>query len=137
MIMRALVLGVALLLVSGCASQNSHVLAGGNQVELRSMQTRAFDTTEQEKMLRAVISTLQDLDFIIDKADEELATVTGTKLSGYQVRMTVTVRPRGESQLLVRANAAYNLRAIEDPQPYQDFFSALSKSLFLVAHNVE
>lgn len=137
MIMRALVLGVALLLVSGCASQNSHVLAGGNQVELRSMQTRAFDTTEQEKMLRAVISTLQDLDFIIDKADEELATVTGTKLSGYQVRMTVTVRPRGESQLLVRANAAYNLSAIEDPQPYQDFFSALSKSLFLVAHNVE
>jgi len=124
-------------LLSGCASQNSHVLAGGSQVELRNMQTRAFDTTDSEKMLRTVIATLQDLGFIIDKADDDLGTITATKLSGYQVRMTVTVRPRGETQLLVRANAMYNLKAIEDPQPYQDFFSSLSKALFLTAHNVD
>lgn len=137
MIIRVLAFVFSVVFLSGCASQNSHVLSGGSQVELRSMQTRAFDTTDKEKMLRTVISTIQDLGFIVDKADDDLGTVTGTKLSGYQVRMTVTVRPRGEKQLLVRANAMYNLSAIEDPQPYQDFFNSLSKSLFLTAHNVE
>ena len=51
--------------------------------------------------------------------------------------MTVSVRPRGESQLLVRANAQFRLKAVEDPKPYQDFFAALSKSMFLEAHQVE
>ncbi|MBR9910688.1 MAG: hypothetical protein GYB33_10110 [Gammaproteobacteria bacterium] len=130
-------IAVTLSMLVGCASQNSHVLAGGSQVELRSMQTRAFDTSNKELMLRTVIATLQDLGFIIDKADSDIGTVTATKLSGYQIRMTVTVRARGETQLLVRANAMYNLKAIEDPQPYQDFFNSLSKAIFLTAHDVD
>ena len=88
-------------------------------------------------MLRNVIATLQDLGFVVDKADEDLGAITGTKLNGYRIRMTVVVRPRGETQLLVRANAHYNLEPIEDPRPYQDFFVALEKSLFLTAHNVD
>ena len=35
------------------------------------------------------------------------------------VRLTVTMRPRGETQLVVRASAQYYLKAIEDPEPYQ------------------
>jgi hypothetical protein len=70
---------------------------------------------------------------VIDKADATLGTVSATKLNGYLVRMTVTVRPRGETQLLVRASAQYNLKAIEDPQPYQQFFSALERAMFLTA----
>ena len=120
-----------------CASQDSHVLSGGSQVELRSIQTRAFDTGDKELVARNIIATLQDLSFVIDKADLELGTVTATKLGGYQIRMTVTVRPRAQDQLLVRASAQYNLKPIEDPQPYQDFFAALGKSLFLAAHEVE
>lgn len=135
-ILARIVFAVSVGVLAGCASQNSHVLAGSSQVELRSMQTRAFDTTDQEMMLRTVIATLQDLGFIIDKADDDLGTVTATKFSGYQIRMTVTVRPRAETQLLVRSNAMYNLTAIEDPQPYQDFFNSLSKALFLTAHDV-
>jgi hypothetical protein len=46
--------------------------------------------------------------------------------------MTVSVLPRGPGQVLVRANAQFNgIKAIEDPKPYQDFFAALEKSLFL------
>jgi hypothetical protein len=112
-------------------------MAGGSQVELRSYQTRAFDTTDKTMMLRSVIATLQDLGFVIDKADEDLGAITGTKLKGYRIRMTVVVRPRGETQLLVRANAHYELEPIEDPQPYQDFFVALEKALFLTAHSVD
>jgi len=53
------------------------------------------------------------------------------------LEMTVSVRPRSTDQLIVRANAQYALKAVEDEGPYQDFFAALSKSLFLEAHFVE
>jgi hypothetical protein len=123
------------LLLGGCQvnSKDQVLAAGTSQVQLRSFQSRAFDTTNQEKTLRTVIATLQDLSFVIDKADATLGTVSATKLNGYLVRMTVTVRPRGETQLLVRASAQYNLKAIEDPQPYQQFFSALERAMFLTA----
>ncbi|MCK5193165.1 MAG: hypothetical protein KAQ71_05110, partial [Desulfobulbaceae bacterium] len=124
---------VVMMLLVGCATQNSHVLSGGSAVELRSFQTRAFDTTDKHKMMRTTIAVLQDLGFIIDKTDEDLGLVTGTKLSGYQIRMTVIVQPRGEKQLAVRASAIYNNRALEDPLPYQDFFTALEKGIFLTA----
>ena len=131
------VLIAAMMLLVGCATQNSHVLSGGSAVELRSFQTRAFDTTDKHKMLRTTIAVLQDLSFIIDKADEDLGVVTGTKLSGYQIRMTVIVQPRGEKQLAVRASAIYNNKPIEDPIPYQDFFTALEKGIFLTAQKVD
>jgi len=108
-----------------------------SQVELRSFQTRAFDTTDREKTLRTIIATLQDLSFVVDKADALLGTVSATKLDGYQLRMTVTVRPRGETQILVRANAQYNIHPIEEPEPYQQFFAALERAMFLAAHEVD
>ncbi len=114
-----------------------------SQVELRSFQTRAFDTTDKEKTLRTVMATMQDLSFVLDKADAVLGTVSGTRLgktemgAPFQIRMTVSVRPRGKTQLLIRANAQYKLEAIEDPKPYQDFFAALQKSMFLTAHQVD
>jgi len=128
---------MALIVLAGCASQNSHVFSGGSAVELRSFQTRAFDTTDRSLMLRTTIAVLQDLGFIIDKTDADLGLVTGTKLSGYQIRMTIIVQPRGEKQLAVRASAIYNNRAIEDPVPYQDFFTALEKGIFLTAQEID
>jgi|SRR5208283_687531 uncharacterized protein YcfL len=126
------------LFVVGCASTQQRLLdSDSSQVQLRSIQTRAFDTTDKEKTLRTVIATLQDLEFVIDKADLTLGTVSATKLKSYAVRITVTVRPRGETQLLVRANAQYNLEPITDPQPYQQFFAALEKAMFLTAHQAD
>ena len=73
----------------------------------------------------------------MDKPDDKIGLVSGTKLSGYSLRMTVTVSPRGSAQLMVRANAQYNIHAVEDPEPYQQFFDALSKSIFLAAQQVD
>jgi len=129
---------IALIMLVSCAPSTKHVLATKeSQVKLRAIQTRAFDTTEKEKMLRTVIATLQDLGFVVDKGDATLGTVSGTKLDRYALRMTVSVRPRGETQLLVRANAQYNIIAVEEPEPYQQFFDALSKAIFLTAHQVD
>lgn len=134
----AVVVGTALL--SGCGTPPAlAVFETGSQVQLRSYQSRTFPGTDREKALRVVIGTMQDLGFVIDKADAVLGTVTGTKLAGYEVRMTVTVQAHGRTQLLVRANAQSKNRpnapavAIEEPGPYQDFFAALEKSKFLNA----
>ena len=52
------------------------------------------------------------------------------------VRLTITVRDRNESQLLVRASAQFYLRAVEDPAPYQQFFRSLEQAVFLEGHAV-
>lgn len=129
----------AVICLSGCqtTSMNQVMETSQSQVALRSIQSRAFDTTQKTKTLRTVIATLQDLGFVIDKADDELGSVSGTKLDGYHLRMTVSVRPRGKKQTLVRANATYNVTAVENPEPYQQFFAALEKAMFLTAHQVD
>ncbi len=134
----AVLMFLSFTLLPGCETSKSKVLATGeSQVQLRSFQTRAFDTTDKKKTLRVVIATLQDLGFVINKADYVLGSVSATKVDGYQLRLTVSVRPRGATQLLVRANAQYELTAVEEPKPYQDFFVALEKAIFLEAHSVE
>ena len=129
---------VNIIALAGCAPSTKAIMeTDQSAVELRSFQQRAFDTTDKEKTLRSVIATLQDLSFVVDKADLDLGTVSATKLAGYQLRITVTVRPRGATQMLVRANAQYLDKAVEDPKPYQDFFVALEKSMFLTAQQVD
>lgn len=138
LVISAFILFIALITLLSCAPSTKQVLATSeSQVKLRAIQTRAFDTTDDKMMLRTIIATLQDLGFIIDKADDVLGTVSGTKLNRYALRMTVSVRPRGSTQLLVRANAQYEIYAVEDPEPYQQFFESLSKALFLTAHQVD
>jgi hypothetical protein len=125
--------------LSACQTDSRQQILASSQsaVQLRSYQSRAFDTTDRAKTLRTVIATLQDLGFVIDKADATLGTVSATKLDRYALRMTVTVRERGSTQTLVRANAQYNITAVEDPKPYQQFFEALQKAMFLTAHEVD
>lgn len=136
--MRYLVTAIllSLSLLSGCATTNQRVLDSGDETQLqkRSYQSRIFDTADKEKVLRATISTLQDLGFVIDRADLMLGSISGTKLDGHQIKITVSVRPKGTDRMSVRANAQFNITPIEDPKHYQDFFASLEKSLFLTAH---
>jgi len=125
--------------VVGCATNQKQILATDqSQVALRSIQSRAFDTTDKKLMLRSVINTMQDLDFLIQDSSLDLGTVTGQKYSGMiVVKMSVMVKERNAKQLLVRANAEYGIKAVEDPKTYQDFFAALEKSIFLTAQQVD
>jgi starvation-inducible outer membrane lipoprotein len=134
----ASVMIILCLLITGCATTQQRLLdSDSSQLQLRNIQTRAFDTADKEKTLRTVMSTLQDLGFVIDKADATLGTVSATKLKQYSLRMTVTVRPRGETQVLVRANAQYNIQPVTEPELYQQFFISLEKAMFLTAHQAD
>ena len=53
------------------------------------------------------------------------------------VRLTVTIRDRNDTQLVVRASAQFYLRAVEDPLPYQQFFRTLEQALFLEGRSIE
>lgn len=104
-----------------------------SQANLAAIRSRAFVTTDREKVLRGAIAALQDLGFVVDRADYALASVSGAKSDHYLLRLTVTVVPRGAAQVLVRAIARYDVTPVLDAEPYQKFFAVLSRALSLEA----
>jgi hypothetical protein len=105
------------------------------QLKIRSIQTRSFDVKERQTAMRGVIAALQDLGFIIERANESLGLVTAARFAEPNfydvVGVTVTVRPEAEGRMTIRANAIYNNKPIEDPKVYQNFFATLERSLFV------
>ena len=123
--------------LTGCIATGYQATnAANSQVATRNYQSRMFETNDKAAVMRSVIATLQDLTFIIERADEKLGTVSGTSFSNGS-KMTVSVRTTAAKQTIVRANAQANLREITNPVAYQNFFNALSQSMFLDAHEVE
>jgi len=133
---RYLLVLVPILALAACASPNSAITESDSQVHVRQMQTRIYDSLDKSDTLRSVLATLQDLGFVIDTADYEMATITATRLQEYELRVTVTVKDRKNNQLAVRANARVDDQLIDDPHTYQDFFTVLDKAIFLTRHNV-
>jgi len=139
--MRA-ILGIILiagaLLIQGCAapapSQDLLALTEA-QMKIRSIQTRTFDVKDRQLAMRGVIASLQDLGFIIERANEPLGLVTAARFAEPNfydvVGVTVTVRQESAGRMTIRANAIYNNRPIEDPKVYQNFFASLERSLFI------
>ncbi len=126
----------------GCAEmfqeRNDFLDSEQTQLQLRQMQSRSFDTKDLVEVQRAVISTLQDLGFVMNRVDADLGVVSATKLDGYHLVMSVTSRLSPQKrQVSVRANANYQTTPIVDPLFYQTFFNALQKSLFLTANNID
>ena len=104
------------------------------QMKIRSFQTRAFDIKNENKVLRGVVAALQDLGFIVERANGLMGLVTAGKFgpngNGF-VELTVVVRAKGEERTEVRVNALFNTKPIEDPKIYQNFFIAVERSLFV------
>ena len=126
-------------IISGCTSTSSQIMeTEESQVKIRAMQTREFETGNKNLMLRNVISSLQDLDFVIESADETLGVITGKKFINNSIlETTVTIKEKNKKRMAVRLNARYGISVIEDPEIYQDFFNVLSKSIFLTANQVD
>jgi hypothetical protein len=136
----------ASLLAVGCAPKPSQELLAPTeaQLKLRSLQTRTLDVNDRQVALRAVVTVLQDLGFIIERANEPLGFVTAERFAEPNMRgivgVTVTVRPQDDGRMMVRANATYAAvhpmtgwknTPIEDPKVYQNFFASLQRALFI------
>lgn len=133
-----LLLPLAGLLAACQTDSRQQILASTNsQAAQRAISTRAFDTGDRVAVLQAVIATLQDMGFVLDRVDTTLGTVAATRYGQQLVRFTVTLRPRGAGQTVVRASGQMGQYELSDPAPFQQFFDALSKSLFLQAHGVD
>jgi hypothetical protein len=111
------------------------------QMKIRSAQTRTFDVKDRQAAMRGVIAALQDLGFIIERANEGLGLVTAARFAEPNyfdvLAVTVTVRPETDARMMVRANAIYNNKPIEDPKVYQNFFATLERSLFITKDGSE
>jgi len=124
--------------LAGCAAPkpSPQLLAPTEaQTKMRSIQSRTLEVADKLVALRGVMGVLQDLGFVIERANEELGLVTGAKFAEPNfldvVAITVTVRPQEGGKFLVRVNAIYNNVPVDDPEVYQNFFAALERSLFV------
>jgi len=172
-----LLIGMVSIILSACStygasslqwdSKKQILISEKSQVKLRAIQTRIFDTTNQEKVMLAIVSLMQDLYFDIDVIENDLGIISGKKLyknvhffendpsyftyktdnlisfsRNYRtygpfqyrsdlIRLSVTIRPKGETQLIVRANIQYSINAVETPEIYQKFFKLLHSSIFI------
>jgi hypothetical protein len=133
------VLMLGMLAACGAPKPPPPVLSKQSPVALRAMQIRAFDTTDKRHLVHAVIATLQDLGYSVEKVDYGSGTVSAAKL--VSLRLTAVVYPHGPSQMSVRANAMVQMGVastqVDDPKFYQElFFAPLSQALFLSAEPV-
>lgn len=137
---RLITLSSLIVLVSaGCASppkEPETLLAPTEeQMKIRNLQTRTFDIADRKAAMRGVISALQDLGFIIERANEPLGLVTAARFAEPRyydvVGVTVTVRSKSDTQTTIRANAILNNQPITDPTVYRNFFATLERSLFI------
>ncbi|MFQ5914330.1 MAG: hypothetical protein ACE5JS_14210 [Nitrospinota bacterium] len=139
----------------------------------RQLQTRRFDTQDEEKLLAASAALLQDIGFLIDESETRLGVIVASKdrsaVSGKQVavkvffallganlpidrhqrmRAAVVTRPVGEEGKGTAVRVTFQRivwneqrqitkrERLNDPKIYQEFFSKLSKAVFLEAHEL-
>jgi hypothetical protein len=143
-------------------------------LQMRHLQTRHFETNDEQKLLVSSAGLLQDLGFNIDESEIQLGYLLGTKernaISAAQVtgavlvallgggvmaidktqkmRACVVTHPSGESgdRISVRVTfqrIVWNTQGqittrecIENPEVYQEFFTKLSKAVFLEANQI-
>jgi hypothetical protein len=134
---RIAAIAVALALGACKAPEPSPTLLAptAEQTKLRSYQSRTFDLGDRLTAMRGVMGVLQDLGFIIERANEPLGLVTAARFAepNYSdvVGVTVLVRPEEGGRMLIRVNAIFDNRPIVDPEVYRNFFAALERSLFV------
>lgn len=113
------------------------VLAKPQQtLALRAVQSRSFETTDQQKMIQAISSTLQDMGYIIVRSNDQIGFVTATHFTDDIIEITVTTQPN-KDHIIVRVTARMNnLPLDKNPEFYQIFFNQLSQATFLNANAI-
>lgn len=121
----------SLALLTACTQLTPHEIVfedATRQQQLRTIQTHSFAMDDRIKTMRAVIVTLQDLEFVINQADSLLGFISATRLSGYHLDISVLVDDSDPGRMLVRTSFAAGLQPVQDTS-YQEFFASLQKNL--------
>ncbi len=159
-------------IMSGCVSYSDYYKLDEQYLARRQLETRNFETANEELLLSSSAQVLQDLGFTLDETETSLGLITANKdreagSVGQKVGMIFLAALAGtqpiydEKQKIYvtlvstksKTNVGYNVRVefariiwdnmknarvekISDEEIYQDFFSKLSQSVFLTAHNI-
>jgi len=116
-------------------------------LEIRSRQSRRFETTDQTLMLQAAVGTLQDLGFTIEETQSRYGVIVASKLAGARLRAQVVIREVGTrsgttvrvtfQRISPRPGAMLAVgETLNDPELYRGFFEKLEQSAFLTAHEI-
>lgn len=70
-----------LVAVAGCGGELSHRVLSVPQasLQLRQLQSRRYDTTEEKFILSAVLQTLQDMGYSVDEAEPKLGVLVASR----------------------------------------------------------
>jgi len=135
--------GFVLLVVAGCQSAPKpedffHPVS----LEQRQFQSRIFETGDEVEVLAVCAAVLQDNGFQIDEAESRLGLLVSSKvkmingtINGIGVSI-VTHRVQRRSGAVGVRVTFHHLGVVNDPSIYQEFFSRLSKALFLEAQQI-
>ena len=163
-------------LVSGCqpAIPKEALALSPQSLEMRQLQTRYFDTNEEQKVLMSSAGLLQDLGFNIDESETSLGFILGTKdrdatdagqivgavvmaalfgvymsTDDHQImRACIVTHPLGQAKKRIAVRVTFQRivwntqgqvskkEGIVTPEIYQEFFSKLSKAVFLEANQI-
>lgn len=135
---RILLICAILTLTAGCQmnSRQQVLLTANSQAAQRAISTRYFDTGDQPAVFQGVLAALQDLGFVVDRADTALGTVSATRFGGGVTRFTVTTRKGAGERTIVRASGQVNQTELTEPAAFQQFFEGLEQALFLQANEI-
>lgn len=136
---RLIIAIILVMLVVSCAKQPKRpeglLSPTEAQMKTRELQTRTFDVANRARAMRGVIAALQDLGFIIERANEPLGIITAAKFAEPDwysvVGITVAVRSKGSGVFTIRANVIFNNEPVTDAETYQNFFATLERSMFI------
>lgn len=130
------------LLLAGCNTSDD--LSAMPASQKRINETRFFEATNKNYLLKAVITTLQDQGYNIVKINLDSSEVTAQRDSN--IILSTIIYPVGTNQFAVRTNgqifkrdnfSSTGYENITDPQFYQkELFEPLSKSIFLQKQNL-
>lgn len=70
---------VTAVLLTGCTSYKDYYKLDEQYLQRRQLETKQFDTNDEERMLTAAAQVLQDLGFSIDESETRLGITTASK----------------------------------------------------------
>ncbi|CAI3925878.1 MULTISPECIES: hypothetical protein [Commensalibacter] len=125
---------LVLLMLAGCSGSDAPTdlqLTKTLPSQLRNMQSKQFNQSNQKIVLQSIIKTLASLDFQIVRVDVQLGIIEAMQLDhDHIMQVNVVIQPASGRGSLVRINARYNQYPVEETQFYQRFFDTLSRNLY-------